>query len=201
MIITILRKPLDGTVAENTLKHGCGALNIDATRVGNIVQDTSNNGRSPNSHKATVYLSGLKDYFEGKITTGRWPANFILTHKEGCELKGTKKIRGIKGGTGNHKGSVYGERSNVGSPVKDYANKDGKETVEDWDCVDSCPVRELDRQSGQVKGYSSQNHNNFNSYQGNSFHNSSTQRQGFKQGYDDIGTASRFFKQFKKEDR
>jgi hypothetical protein len=33
MIITILRKPLEGTVAENTLKHGCGALNIDATRV------------------------------------------------------------------------------------------------------------------------------------------------------------------------
>ena len=33
MIITILRKPLEGTVAENTLKHGCGALNIDDTRV------------------------------------------------------------------------------------------------------------------------------------------------------------------------
>ena len=33
MIITILRKPLEGSVAENTLKHGCGALSIDATRV------------------------------------------------------------------------------------------------------------------------------------------------------------------------
>ena len=63
-------------------------MNIDATRVGNIVQDTSKNGRSPNSHKATVFQSGLKDDFEGKITTGRWPANFILTHKEGCESQG-----------------------------------------------------------------------------------------------------------------
>ena len=33
MIITLLRKPVEGTVAENTLKHGCGALNVDATRV------------------------------------------------------------------------------------------------------------------------------------------------------------------------
>tara|TARA_B100000282_G_C31459584_1_gene366218 strand:- start:27 stop:350 length:324 start_codon:yes stop_codon:yes gene_type:complete len=82
MIITILRKPLDGSVADNTLKHGCGAINIDDTRVGDIVQDTSKNGRSPNSHKATVFQSGLKESFEGQITVGRWPANFILKGKE-----------------------------------------------------------------------------------------------------------------------
>lgn len=78
MIITILRKPLEGTVADNTLKHGCGAINIDATRIGDLVQDTSKNGRSPDKHKSTVFQSGLKKDFEGKITTGRWPANFIL---------------------------------------------------------------------------------------------------------------------------
>ena len=85
MIITILRKPLEGSVAENTLNHGCGAINIDDSRVGNIVQDTSKNGRSPNSHKSTVFQSGLKDNFEGKITVGRWPANFILTNDISCE--------------------------------------------------------------------------------------------------------------------
>jgi hypothetical protein len=31
--IILARKPLDGTVAANTLKHGCGGLNIDACRV------------------------------------------------------------------------------------------------------------------------------------------------------------------------
>jgi DNA modification methylase len=31
--IIVARKPLDGTVAANVLKHGCGALNIDACRV------------------------------------------------------------------------------------------------------------------------------------------------------------------------
>ena len=33
MIITILRKNLEGSVVENTIKHGCGAINVDATRI------------------------------------------------------------------------------------------------------------------------------------------------------------------------
>ena len=85
MIITLLRKPLEGTVAENTLKHGCGALNIDATRVGDIVQDTSKNGRSHKRQKSTVFQSKFKKDFEGKTTIGRWPANFILTNEVSCE--------------------------------------------------------------------------------------------------------------------
>ena len=33
-IIHVLRKPLsEGTVASNVLKHGCGGLNIDASRI------------------------------------------------------------------------------------------------------------------------------------------------------------------------
>jgi site-specific DNA-methyltransferase (adenine-specific) len=31
--IIIARKPLDGTIVANVLKHGCGALNIDASRI------------------------------------------------------------------------------------------------------------------------------------------------------------------------
>jgi|13_taG_2_1085334.scaffolds.fasta_scaffold00002_204 hypothetical protein len=201
MIITLLRKPLEGSVTENTLKHGCGAINIDATRIGNLVQDTSKNGRSPDKHKSTVFQSGLKEDFEGKITTGRWPANFILTHKDDCELKGIKKTKQGKSGSDREVG-LYSDREvglykdGLKKRAKDHHQ--GEETVADWDCAEDCPVKELDRQSGQVKGWSSQNHNTFNPYQGNSFHNSSTQRQGYKEGYNDEGGASRFFKQFKK---
>lgn len=145
MIITLLRKPLEGTVAENTLKHGCGALNIDETRVGDIVQDTSKNGRSPDSHKSTVFQSGLKDNFEGKTTTGRWPANFILTHKDGCELKGTKKTKEGK------KNSDLGgtEREVLKKRAKDQHQ--GEETIADWACVGGCPVKELDLHSESSK--------------------------------------------------
>tara|TARA_B100000073_G_scaffold295361_1_gene259652 strand:- start:2459 stop:2782 length:324 start_codon:yes stop_codon:yes gene_type:complete len=90
MIITILRKPLDGSVADNTLNHGCGAINIDDTRVGDIVQDTSKNGRSPTSHKATVFQSGLKESFVGQMTVGRWPANFILKGEKAIEALDNK---------------------------------------------------------------------------------------------------------------
>jgi hypothetical protein len=160
MIITILRKPLEGSVADNTLKHGCGALNIDATRVGAESRTYKGSGKSE-----MVYSESRAGMSDGRgkdmefSVEGRWPANFILTHLEGCT---------------------------------------SQEEVADWACVEGCPVKELDRQSGRVKGWSSQNHNTFNPYQGNSFHNSSTQRQGYKEGYNDVGGASRFFKQFKK---
>lgn len=36
--ICLARKPLTGTVAENVLEHGTGALNIDATRIGDEVR-------------------------------------------------------------------------------------------------------------------------------------------------------------------
>jgi hypothetical protein len=146
MIITLLRKPLEGSVAENTLKHGCGAININATRV-----------------------------------DGRWPANFILIHKEDCELKGTKKVKGHKGypnGPGGIWSKKYQEEHQKDRSLTDvktvkdneawvgHADEDGKETVADWACVESCPVKEL---------------------------------QGYKEGYNDDGGASRFFKQFTEE--
>jgi hypothetical protein len=162
MIITLLRKPLEGSVAENTLKHGCGAINIDATRVS--FGDESINFEARQRQQADPREKGWSGHvaqvgsdIQMYKKKGRWPANFILTHLEGC--------------------------------ISQY---------EDWACVEGCPVRELDSQSGQVKGWSSQNHNTFNPYQGNSFHSSSTQRQGYKEGYNDDGGASRFFKQFKK---
>lgn len=50
----------------------------------------------------------------------------------------------------------------------------------------------------QSLGWSSQNHNTFNMYGGNSLLSSSTQRTGFHKGYDDSGSASRYFKTVKK---
>ena len=153
MIITILRKPLEGSVADNALKHGCGAINIDDTRIGNIVQDTSKNGRSSDKHKSTVFQSGLKEDFEGKITTGRWPANFILTHKDGCELKGTKKVKS-NGHFPKRQSSTPGTHGKMGdgwsgkvAPER-HMGKEGNEKVADWVCVLDCPVQEIDRQSG-----------------------------------------------------
>ena len=82
--IGLLRKPFKKTVANNTLINGCGGINIDACRVGTLIQNTSNNGRGADKHKASVFQAGLKKAFEGKITVGRFPANLILDANAGA---------------------------------------------------------------------------------------------------------------------
>jgi hypothetical protein len=126
MIITLLRKPLEGSVADNTLKHGCGALNIDATRVSFDDNESINFESRQRQQTASYKESGWSGHvaqvgsdIQMYKEKGRWPANLILTHLEGCTSQG-----------------------------------------EDWACVEGCPVKELDN---------------------------------------DVGGASRFFKQFKKD--
>jgi DNA modification methylase len=51
----------------------------------------------------------------------------------------------------------------------------------------------LDKQSGNRKGFASQNCNNQKLYGGNALNKSVTTRDGFKEGYNDEGGASRFF--------
>jgi len=46
----------------------------------------------------------------------------------------------------------------------------------------------------EAKGWSSQKHNNFNPYGGNAFNKSKTTRDGYHEGFNDSGNASRFFK-------
>ena len=71
--ITVARKPFKGTVANNVLTHGTGAINIDECRVGTEV--ISQHGRSDSEN---VAMSG-RNYAEdaGRSWTGRWPANLI----------------------------------------------------------------------------------------------------------------------------
>lgn len=71
--ITVARKPLDGTVAENVLRYGTGGLNIDGCRVGTEATVTVCNG---NSGAHGRY--GKDDrVFTRDNPPGRWPANLI----------------------------------------------------------------------------------------------------------------------------
>ena len=80
--ITVARKPLVGTVADNVLKHGTGALNVDGCRV--PTDDDLNGGaysaeRKPSSSEwvkngGTIHSSTGKEFIQ---PLGRWPANLI----------------------------------------------------------------------------------------------------------------------------
>lgn len=77
--ICLARKPLsEKTVAENVLKWGTGAINIDGCRVGNEVRSYSINGAIKgvnNFGKGNNQPAGERDH---KTVSGRWPANLIL---------------------------------------------------------------------------------------------------------------------------
>jgi site-specific DNA-methyltransferase (adenine-specific) len=68
--ITVARKPLIGTVAENVLQHGTGAINVDGGRVG-TESTLRTNG------KTAIWADGGMNSVQGGSTQGRWPANFI----------------------------------------------------------------------------------------------------------------------------
>ena len=79
--ITVARKPLIGSVAENVLAHGTGAINVDGCRVGDEVRYNAPAGNAKNPNTATgpaqVGGFGMKADSEGTTVAGRWPANLI----------------------------------------------------------------------------------------------------------------------------
>jgi DNA modification methylase len=72
--ITVARKPLIGTVADNVLHHGTGALNVDGCRVGT----DDDCARKPSLVCDTAAGFGKGNAMGGKgHDAGRWPANLI----------------------------------------------------------------------------------------------------------------------------
>jgi site-specific DNA-methyltransferase (adenine-specific) len=74
--ITVARKPLIGTVAENVLAHGTGAINVDGCRVVGepVPVFFSAGGRK---FEQTHTQPDRRNQLVGTSTAGRWPANLI----------------------------------------------------------------------------------------------------------------------------
>ena len=210
--IIVARKPLQGTVAANVLKWGTGGINVDGCRIGHNEeykttqrQFTSgqlnrgtNDGRDMDQWEKSHSGSG-KELPASANPAGRWPSNILLSHSPECVCTGVKRVKG-SGDRGTSYKSCGGimnltpldRRETEGTG---YADADGYETVEAWDCVEGCPVRLLDEQSGESgsgafkftgkredKDYDSNAMNAFNQKQKNAPDN-----------YGDTGGASRFF--------
>ncbi len=196
--ITLARKPLVGTVANNTLSHGCGGINIDASRIGNSTR--TNASKSGKGNRDVLGpSSGGGGFTHGTETVvhnhGRWPANTILQHRAGCEQDGVKRV---KGSFLNHEctdGDLYGKYASVRK--RGHTDKDGKETVTNWICEQGCPVKALDEQSGVLTSgrilstqYENGSANNRSMFAGD--------KAFTHKRYDyDSGGAARFFKQVK----
>lgn len=115
-IICLARKPLsEGTVAGNVLRHGTGALNIDACRIeteGTRRSLTGGMGRKANP----VYGAfARQDVEEVETTLGRWPAN--LCHDGSEEVVGAFPESKSTGGQASlgafRNGDVYGKGKDI----------------------------------------------------------------------------------------
>ena len=75
--ICMARKPLQGTVAANVLRHGTGAINVDRCRVGteSTVRHFELKPKDRTIFQRFAHDAGGSFTFGSEL--GRWPANFI----------------------------------------------------------------------------------------------------------------------------
>jgi site-specific DNA-methyltransferase (adenine-specific) len=145
--ITMARKPLIGTVAANVMEYGTGGINVDGCRVGTEEIEWKPRGESVTFGKTTFADR------TGEVNKGRWPANLILSHSPECICTGVKRVKGSGWAQSGSKASDNKSMSG-GNYARDpkpdaFADSFGYETVESYNCIEGCPVRLLDEQSGE----------------------------------------------------
>lgn len=132
--IVLARKPLsEKTVAENVLKWGTGAINIDGSRIAPQLQDDY--GRSATNAKGTI---NAHNGFEGKSfkiaeregdyasNLGRWPANLLLDEEAAQMLdEQSGQFKGEIGrpnrkSAGNYEASSYKVGVVTETGIKDF---------------------------------------------------------------------------------
>jgi len=126
--IVVARKPLIGTVAENVLTHGTGALNIDGCRIGTDGGTTK--GNPPKGESNGIYGNGLNGACDVvPLNAGRWPANVILDESQAAELDNQSGVQrdgvavrrnGVGGGHIGPPGAKV-----VGTPDHGYGGQGG----------------------------------------------------------------------------
>jgi hypothetical protein len=202
--IVCARKPLsEPNIAANVRRWGTGGLNINGTRVVCAGGSPAATRRETSRRTGTVstrpgtYDRPLQDRtsperyiepHEGE-SIGRWPPNLLLSHHPDCQPVGTRRVKvaysqPTQGPNSARFWGMSGDGQEVG-----YADADGYEVVEVYQCVGGCPVAMLDRQSGES---ASRAGNPRSSAQpGNGYGMTHTGAE-----YDDEGGASRFFPRF-----
>ncbi len=136
----MVRKPIEKglSIAENVLKYGTGAINIEASRIGNE--------QRTNTSASAIFGSAMQKGPSSECV-GRWPANFMLSHNCDCELISSGGSRGGSFTAGFQDEFVGGK---VKNGIQGLTYKD--EQPEKWLCTEGCPVAILDGQSGQFAG-------------------------------------------------
>lgn len=130
------------------------ALNIDACRVGTSKRVPWSLSTSALNGYGVANRSGQSpDDDAHNPSIGRYPPNVVFSHAPGCVCVGERRVvterPHARRGTSPAPMSWGAARADV-DVVFGHADPDGTELVEAWECVEGCPVRELDAQSGEL---------------------------------------------------
>lgn len=153
--IILARKPMDVSIGENVQKHGTGALNIDACRIGSEERTYKGSGANltklANHAKGDTGIGSWDGHSKDETFTakGRWPANLLLSHSPDCVCVGAHTVPGYAINRWDDGAKPFGD--GAGHPFTSEQQPD--EVVEEWQCVPECPVRQLDEQSGDRPGF------------------------------------------------
>ncbi|MGB9886300.1 MAG: DNA methyltransferase [Moorellales bacterium] len=152
-IWVLARRPLsEASVAENVLKWGTGALNIDGCRIAwGRVPRIGEPGWGGRRKRLGFMEGGHEADRMPPSPLGRWPANLVLSHSEECVFGGYKRAKAVSGGTGEASKRASGIFNAAHPATGGYGDRDGMEIVEDWKCAPGCPVRLLDAQAADLQ--------------------------------------------------
>ena len=102
--IVLAQKPREGTYANNCMKHGVGGLNINDCRIGYNGEVPNVGGRAKHGRGDGYGYKAMGDAIEPN-TEGRFPANLVLSHSEGCVKVGDNQPIYVP----NNKNKVWGK--------------------------------------------------------------------------------------------
>jgi hypothetical protein len=203
----LVQKPIEKgmSIADNVLKWGTGGLNIDACRVGFASKDDKAAAAATAQrlcHDQNKNRTGYGRFENGpeslapylaSMDAGRFPANFLLTHDHRCQRIGSREVKANNSWDSPNRECVPGFTSELTSPI--VHGQGGVEAVPVYECHESCPVMEMDRQSGESKSTGGLTLG-FGAQQGMIYGTFNDKLRANAGGLGDTGTASRFFPQF-----
>ena len=120
--IIIARKSLDGTIAQNCVQYGSGALNIDGCRVptnpeiDDMLRETTRGKRQTETWETGSGFKNENNHLTGVPENGRWPANLIHDGSEEIlkELPSSKSSPvGFRGVGWKHSGNTKDEMTKM----------------------------------------------------------------------------------------
>ncbi len=153
--VFVCRAPRRGrTFAQLAEEFGTGALNIDGSRINNAILPSERRTSAAGGGRGGMFIpDGSSEPKERHNISGRWPANFVLSHNDDCVKVGEYLVEGR---TLNRYPS-HGAGGSFAFYSEDHRGEDydSEETppdvVERWACVPGCSVRRLDDQVGTLK--------------------------------------------------